>query len=88
MSSRLFVLTGASRGLGAAMAEQLLAADHQLLCLQLRAADPAGFADQGNFVKLKDGGLLTSPTDAAPRVQAYLRRSDFGTNPVADVRDA
>ncbi|MBA4062088.1 MAG: short-chain dehydrogenase, partial [Verminephrobacter sp.] len=31
---------------------------------------------------------LTSPADAATRVLAWLERPDFGTNPVADVRDA
>lgn len=56
--------------------------------VHLRAADPAGFPEQGNFVKLKEGGLLTSPKDAAARVLAYLNRPDFGSNPVADVREA
>jgi len=29
-----------------------------------------------------------SATEAAARVLAYLDRSDFGTNPVVDVREA
>ena len=47
MTTHLYILTGASRGMGLAMAEQLLAIDHQLLCisrhqnqaLTLRAAE-------------------------------------------------
>ena len=55
---------------------------------QLRSADAAGFPELANFQALKDKGQLTSPADAAARVLGYLRRSDFGANPVADVRDA
>jgi NAD(P)-dependent dehydrogenase (short-subunit alcohol dehydrogenase family) len=55
---------------------------------QLRSADGAGFPDQGNFVRLKEAGQLTSTHDAAARVVAYLERADFGASPVADVRDA
>lgn len=56
--------------------------------VQLRGADPAAFPDRQNFANLKTGGQLTSPQDAATRVLAWLQRADFGTNPVADVRDA
>lgn len=56
--------------------------------VHLRAGDPAGFPEQANFIGLKEKGQLTSPDDAAARVLAYLNRADFGTNPVADVRDA
>jgi NAD(P)-dependent dehydrogenase (short-subunit alcohol dehydrogenase family) len=55
--------------------------------VQLRQADPARFPDRGNFVGLKDTGVLSTPADAAARVLAYLERRDFGSNPVADVRD-
>jgi NAD(P)-dependent dehydrogenase (short-subunit alcohol dehydrogenase family) len=55
---------------------------------QLRRSDPSKFPDLPRFVDLKDQGMLTSPADAAARVLAYLARADFGTNPVADVRDA
>lgn len=55
---------------------------------QLRGADPAAFPDRQNFANLKTGGQLTSPADAATRVLAWLERADFGTNPVADVREA
>jgi len=56
--------------------------------VQLRETDPAAFPDAQNFANLKTGGQLTSPADAATRVLAWLERADFGTNPVADVRDA
>jgi benzil reductase ((S)-benzoin forming) len=55
--------------------------------VQLRGADPSAFPDQQNFANLKAGGQLTTPTEAAIRVLAWLERADFGTNPVADVRD-
>lgn len=53
----------------------------------IRAADPAGFPDHARFVELKSAGHLDSPAQAAAKVLAYLARADFGTNPVADVRD-
>ena len=40
MTQNLFILTGASRGMGLAMAEQLLSAEHVLLCIS-RHANPA-----------------------------------------------
>jgi NAD(P)-dependent dehydrogenase (short-subunit alcohol dehydrogenase family) len=55
--------------------------------VQLRSADAAAFAARATFVQLKQGGQLASPEQAAARVLAYLQRSDFGANPVADVRD-
>jgi benzil reductase ((S)-benzoin forming) len=55
---------------------------------QLRAADPAGFPDQANFIGMKTSGQLPTPAAAAARVLAYLARADFGAQPVADVRDA
>ena len=55
--------------------------------VQLRGANGSDFPDQGNFVQLKQGGMLSSPQDAAAKVLAYLARPDFGANPVADVRD-
>ncbi|MEO7339161.1 MAG: SDR family NAD(P)-dependent oxidoreductase, partial [Caldimonas sp.] len=45
MAERLFIITGASRGLGAAMADRLAAPGHVLLCIA-RHNDPA-FAAHG-----------------------------------------
>ena len=53
----------------------------------LRAGDPAGFPGLATFINLKETGALTSPADAATRLLAYLARPDFGSKPVADVRD-
>lgn len=52
----------------------------------LRSADASAFPDQETFLKLKTSGSLTSPEDAATRILAFLARTDFGSNPVADVR--
>ena len=40
MTQHIYILTGASRGMGLAMAEQLIAPDHRLLCLS-RQVNPA-----------------------------------------------
>jgi len=55
--------------------------------VQLRGADAGQFPDVGNFIGLKEKGMLSSPAEAAARVLAVLARPDFGANPVADVRD-
>jgi benzil reductase ((S)-benzoin forming) len=55
--------------------------------VQLRGADAARFPDRGTFEGLKEKGMLSSPQEAAARVLAFLQRADFGSNPVADVRD-
>ena len=55
--------------------------------VQLRGADGSRFPERATFEGLKQKGHLTSPDDAAARVLAFLQRTDFGDNPVADVRD-
>lgn len=55
---------------------------------ELRSADGRGFPEQESFLQLKASGQLLSPEAAARRVLAFLARPDFGSNPVADVRDA
>jgi NAD(P)-dependent dehydrogenase (short-subunit alcohol dehydrogenase family) len=54
----------------------------------LRAGDPTAFPDRENFVRLQQTNALTSPTEAARQVLAYLARADFGDTVIADVRDA
>jgi NAD(P)-dependent dehydrogenase (short-subunit alcohol dehydrogenase family) len=56
--------------------------------VQLRNADPALFPDRDRFIEWKSAGQLDSPEQAAAKLLAYLQRSDFGSQPVADVRDA
>jgi NAD(P)-dependent dehydrogenase (short-subunit alcohol dehydrogenase family) len=53
----------------------------------LRSADGSLFPDRGMFEGLKAKGQLATPEEAAQRLLAYLQRPDFGSNPVADVRD-
>jgi len=55
---------------------------------QVRAADATSFPALPHFVEMKESGQLASADAAATRVLSYLARSDFGANPVADVRDA
>lgn len=67
MARHLFVLTGASRGMGAAMARQLLSPDHTLLCLSRQrnaALDGAG-CEQWAID-------LAQPVEAATRLSAWL----------------
>jgi len=71
MARHLFVLTGASRGMGAAMARQLLAPNHLLLCLSRRrnaALDVAG-CEQWAID-------LAQPVEAAARLAAWLAAQD------------
>ena len=56
--------------------------------VQLRSADPARFPEQARFRALQAGGQLDTPAQAAAKVLRFLARDDFGTDPVADVRDA
>ncbi len=55
---------------------------------ELRESDPRMFPEQPRFAAMKTSGQLASPAAAAANVIAYLGRSDFGSQPVADVRDA
>lgn len=56
--------------------------------VQLRAGDPSQFPDHARFVALKTGGHLDSPATAATKIITFLQRPDFGSQPVADVRNA
>ncbi|WP_431126728.1 SDR family NAD(P)-dependent oxidoreductase [Variovorax paradoxus] len=55
--------------------------------VQLRGASAEKFPDRARFERLKNDGMLDSPATAAAKVLKYLARADFGSNPVADVRD-
>ena len=73
MARHLFVLTGASRGMGAAMARQLLAPEHLLLCLSRRrnaALDAAGPGCEQWAID------LAQPVEAAARLEAWLAAQD------------
>jgi len=55
---------------------------------QLRGADPAAFPDHGLFMQMEREGQLASAQETAARMLAYLRRPDFGRQPIADIREA
>lgn len=86
--TRCLALDEAQREHGArvcALAPGVVDTDMQV---ELRGAPAAQFPDQPRFEKLKNQGLLTSSEEAARQVLAYLARADFGSQSVADVREA
>ncbi len=54
----------------------------------LRASDPRAFPDQPRFAAMKATGSSPRPSKRGDAVLTYLDRHDFGTHPVADVREA
>ncbi len=56
--------------------------------VQLRSGDAEGFPERELFIGLKTSGRLASAEQAAAQVIGYLQRPDFGSEPVADVRQA
>ena len=74
---RLFILTGASRGLGAAIARQLLASDTHLLTLS-RHPDPALVAEAGKAgTTLEQWALdLSHDIGSAARLETWLHQHD------------
>ncbi len=56
--------------------------------VQLRgSSDPLIAKERAMFTQMKTGGALDSIGAAGAKVVAYLMRSDFGSNPIADVRE-
>jgi len=73
MPRQLYILTGASRGMGAAIAQQLLAPDHLLLCLSRQrnaALDAAGSGVEQWAID------LSQPVEAAARLGTWLGQQD------------
>ncbi|CAN7675220.1 SDR family NAD(P)-dependent oxidoreductase [Variovorax sp. LjRoot130] len=86
--SRAVALEEAALGGGAkivSLAPGVIDTDMQV---QLRGAEAEMFPDRARFERLKAEGQLDTPATAAAKVLKYLARADFGTQPVADVRDA
>ena len=73
MARHLFVLTGASRGMGAAMARQLLAPENLLLCLSRRRNTALDAAGPGCEQWAID---LAQPVEASARLEAWLAAQD------------
>ncbi len=73
----LTVLTGASRGLGLALAQALLAPDHILLCLSRHASDDLARAASTRGAHLEQWVQdLSEPAEAAERLQRWLHSLD------------
>ena len=69
------ILTGASRGLGRAMAEQLLAADRLLLTISRRPDASLEALAQAKGTRLEQWGLdIANDIGAAARLEAWLRK--------------
>lgn len=70
----LYILTGASRGMGLAMAEQLLSTDHALLCLSRQGSETLAGRAELLGMALEQWPLdLAHSTTAAIRLEAWLR---------------
>jgi benzil reductase ((S)-benzoin forming) len=75
--THLTILTGASRGMGAAMAEQLLQADRLLLCISRSTNPQLATKATAAGATLEQWTLdLAQPVAAAARLQAWLQGLD------------
>jgi benzil reductase ((S)-benzoin forming) len=86
--ARAVALEEAARPNGArivSLAPGIIDTDMQV---QLRNADASLFPERERFIGLKSAGQLDTPEQGADKLLAYLQRSDFGAQPVGDVRDA
>jgi NAD(P)-dependent dehydrogenase (short-subunit alcohol dehydrogenase family) len=54
--------------------------------VQLRQGDAAKFPDVARFAEFKASGDLETPEAVAAKVLAFAARSDFGVDPIGDVR--
>lgn len=77
VTKKLFVVTGASRGMGAAMAEQLLAPDHLLLCISRNRNEALAAKAAAIDADCEQWSLdLAQPVEAAAKLQAWLASLD------------
>jgi NAD(P)-dependent dehydrogenase (short-subunit alcohol dehydrogenase family) len=80
MQGHLTLLTGASRGMGLAMAEQLIAAGHALVCISRKANDALAQKAQAAGVGFEQWPQdLGRPETAAARLQGWLAGRDGGS---------
>jgi benzil reductase ((S)-benzoin forming) len=76
-SPHLTILTGASRGMGHAMAELLIAAGHDLLCISRKTNDVlAGLASRQGVSCEQWPHDLARPESAAAKLETWLSRRD------------
>ncbi|HMN93791.1 MAG TPA: SDR family NAD(P)-dependent oxidoreductase [Hydrogenophaga sp.] len=77
---QLYILTGASRGMGLAMARQLLAPQHRLLCISRQQdAGLQGEADARSCFLIQWSQDLSDTTVAAARLEQWLDQQDART---------
>jgi NAD(P)-dependent dehydrogenase (short-subunit alcohol dehydrogenase family) len=73
MTQQLFIVTGASRGMGAAIAQQLLAPEHLLLCISRRSSDELDSQAHAAGASCEQWSAdLADPVPVAARLQAWL----------------
>jgi benzil reductase ((S)-benzoin forming) len=74
-SPHITILTGASRGMGHAMAEQLIAAGHDLLCISRKTNDVlSGLASKRGVGCEQWAQDLSRPENAAAKLETWLLR--------------
>jgi benzil reductase ((S)-benzoin forming) len=77
MTQQLFVLTGASRGMGAAIAEQLLGSENVLLCISRGRSDELEAQAREAQASCEQWSAdLADPVPVAARLQAWLSGLD------------
>jgi benzil reductase ((S)-benzoin forming) len=79
MTQHLTILTGASRGMGLAMAEQLLDAGHDLLCISRKHNDALGLRATNAGRRCEQWGQdLSNAQTAALRLEGWLAAQASG----------
>jgi benzil reductase ((S)-benzoin forming) len=77
MARQLFILTGASRGMGEAIAQQLLAPEHVLLCISRRHSDALDAQARSAEASCEQWSAdLGDPVPVAAHLQAWLGEQD------------
>ena len=77
MKIKLFIITGASRGMGFSMAEQLLAPGHSLLCIsRTRSSELTNEAHRRGAQLLQWACDLSEPQPVAARISHWLEAQD------------
>lgn len=89
-SPHLTIITGASRGMGFAIAQQLLAAGHDLLCISRKTNDTlSGQASQLGLACEQWAHDLTRPESAAAKLETWLgRHADAALQSVTLINNA
>lgn len=70
----IYILTGGSRGMGAALAQRLLRPGHRLVCISRHSNDALEALADEHHVPLEQWAMdLSDPAEPAIRVEAWLR---------------